>query len=187
MHERPNVLYPAHHKKRGRPSRSDQIEEASAKTAFVIVDLEGTASLLVSYAVSLADFVVIPVQGSQLDAKQAARQMKLIRAQERIAGRTIPFTVLLTRTNPAIVPRTQRNIEDRFNEAHVPLLQTRLYDREAYRAMFSYGGTLSGLVGKGISNLETAIKNAHAYAAEVIQLLRSGGRHVSEQTVKAVA
>ena len=53
----------------------DQIEEASSKTAFVIVDLEGTASLLVSYAVSLADFVVVPMQGSQLDAKQAARQM----------------------------------------------------------------------------------------------------------------
>ena len=72
----------------------DAIEEASGRSAFVIVDLEGTASLMVSYAVSIADFVIIPVQGSQLDAKQAARQMKLIKAQERIVGRTIPFTVL---------------------------------------------------------------------------------------------
>jgi len=29
---------------------------------------------MVSYAISMADFVVIPLQGSQLDAKQAARQ-----------------------------------------------------------------------------------------------------------------
>src|SRR5580704_9658810 len=76
----------------------DEIEAAAAKSSFVIVDLEGTASLMVSYAISMSDFVVIPVQGSQLDAKQAARQMKLIKAQERIAGRTIPFAVLFTRT-----------------------------------------------------------------------------------------
>lgn len=152
----------------------DQIEEAATQTAFVIVDLEGAASLLVSYAISMADFVVIPLQGSQLDAKQAARQMKLIKAQERIAGREIPFAVLFTRTNPAIVPRTQRHIEERFAELGVPVLETRLYDREAYRAMFSYGGTVEGLAGKGVSNLETAVKNARAYAGEVIAHLRAG-------------
>lgn len=151
----------------------DHIETASAQSAFVVVDLEGTASLLVSYAISLADFVVIPVQGSQLDAKQAARQMKLIRAQERIAGRAIPFAMLLTRTNPAITPRTQRHIEQRFAELHVPVLNTRLYDREAYRALFSYGGTLATLAGKGVSNLDVAIKNARAFAAEVIAQLRT--------------
>jgi chromosome partitioning protein len=59
----------------------DQIETASAKATFVIVDLEGTANLLVSYAISFADFVIIPMQGSQLDAKQAGRQIRLIRAQ----------------------------------------------------------------------------------------------------------
>jgi chromosome partitioning protein len=159
----------------------DQIEEASAKTAFVIVDLEGVASLLMSYALSRANFVVIPVQGSQLDAKQAARQMKLIRDQGRVVGRAIPFAVLLTRTNPAIVPRTQRHIEERFSESSVPIFQTRLYDREAFRAMFSYGGTLSGLAGKGVSNLDAAIRNAHAFAAEVIQRLREG------ETIKEVA
>jgi len=52
--------------------------------------------------------------------------------------------MLLTRTHPAISPRTQRHIEQRFAELQVPLLNTRLADREAYRAMFSYGGTLIG-------------------------------------------
>ena len=50
----------------------DMIEEAAAKTAFVVVDLEGTASMTVAYAISRADLVVIPVQGSQLDAAEAA-------------------------------------------------------------------------------------------------------------------
>ena len=162
----------------------DQIEAARTESAFVIVDLEGTASLMVSYAISLANLVIVPMQGSQLDAKQAARRIKLIQAQGRIAGRTIPFTMLLTRTHPAISPRTQRHIEQRFAELQVPLLNTRLADREAYRAMFSYGGTLrSGLAGRHVSNLDLAIKNARLFAGEGAQAVarrqsdqRGGGR-----------
>ena len=161
----------------------DSIEDASSKTTFVIVDLEGTASLMVSYAISMSDFVIIPVQGSQLDAKQAARQMKLIKAQERIAGRSIPFAVLFMRSNPAILPKTQRHIEERFVELSVPILTARLYDREAFRAIFSFGGTLNGLNGKGVSNLATAIRNAREFTAEVLERLRNG----NVSTVKEVA
>ena len=161
----------------------DVIEDAASKTAFVVVDLEGTASLMVSYAISMADFVVIPVQGSQLDAKQASRQMKLIKAQERIAGRAIPFAVLFTRSNPAIQPKTQRHIEERFLELSVPVMETRLFDREAFRAMFSFGGTLSGLSDKGVGGLSTAISNAREFTAEVVERLRAGG----QTTTRAVA
>jgi chromosome partitioning protein len=52
----------------------DIIEEAAKKTSFVIVDLEGTASMMVGYAMSRADLVIIPVQGSHLDAAEAAKR-----------------------------------------------------------------------------------------------------------------
>jgi chromosome partitioning protein len=159
----------------------DQIEEAAEKSSFVIVDLEGTASLMVSYAISMSDFVVIPVQGSQLDAKQAARQMKLIKAQERIGTRTIPFAVLFTRTNPAIMPKTQRFIEERFLELQVPIFATRLYDREAFRAMFSYGGTLSALKDKGVSNLSAALNNALEFTSELVERIRNGNKSVVKE------
>jgi len=159
----------------------DQIEEAAEKSSFVVVDLEGTASLMVSYAISMSDFVVIPVQGSQLDAKQAARQMKLIKAQERIGTRTIPFAVLFTRTNPAIMPKTQRFIEERFLELQVPIFATRLYDREAFRAMFSYGGTLSALKDKGVSNLSAALNNALEFTSELVERLRNGNKSVVKE------
>jgi chromosome partitioning protein len=159
----------------------DQIEDAASKSAFVIVDLEGTASLMVSYAISMSDFVVIPVQGSQLDAKQAARQMKLIKAQERIAGRAIPFAVLFTRSNPAIQPKTQRHIENRFRELSVPVLDARLFDREAFRAIFSFGGSLSSLKDKGISNLPTAIANALEFTSEVVERLRNGNQSTANE------
>ena len=131
---------------------------------------------MVSYAISMSDFVIIPVQGSQLDAKQAARQMKLIKAQERIAGRTIPFVVLFTRSNPAIQPKTQRHIEERFSELLVPIMETRLFDREPFRALFSFGGSLSSLKDKGMSNLPAALANAREFTAEVVERLRNGNR-----------
>ena len=159
----------------------DIIEDAASKTPFVVVDLEGTASLMVSYAISMSDFVVIPLQGSQLDAKQAARQMKLIKAQERIAGRVIPFAVLFTRSNPAIQPKTQRHIEERFLELQVPIMATRLYDREPFRALFSFGGSLSSLHDKGMSNLPAALTNAREFTVEVIERLRNGNRPVEKE------
>jgi len=157
----------------------DAIEEASSRAAFVIVDLEGAANLMVGYAISMADFVVIPVQGSQLDAKQAARQIKLIASQERISGRSIPFAVLLTRVSPAIKPKTQRHIEDRFRELAVPVLETRLYDREAFRAIFSFGGSVAGLADKGVSNLSAAIRNANDFGAEIVEKLRGQKREAA--------
>ena len=151
----------------------DAIEAAAAKTAFVVVDCEGAASLMVSYAISMADFVVIPAQGSQLDARQAGRQMKLIKAQERIAGRAIPFAVLFTRSSPALTPKTQRHIEARFGELEIPVLETRLHDREAFRAIFSFGGTLIGLKDKGVGGLAAANRNANEFATELVERLRN--------------
>ena len=150
----------------------DKIEEAASMTAFVIVDLEGLASLMVSHAISMSDLVVIPVQGSQFDASQAARQIGLIKRTEKRGGRAIPYTVLITRTNPAIMPHTLKHILQSFDERAIPVLKTRLCDREAYRAMFSYGGTLQGLAGKGVANTTVAINNAAEYAAEIVQRLR---------------
>jgi chromosome partitioning protein len=157
----------------------EAIENASHRSAFVIADLEGSASLLVSYAVAMADFVLIPVQGSQMDARQAGRTVKLVGTQSRIGGREIPFALVLTRTSPTIVGRTQRHIEARFNEMALPVLTTRLHDREAFRALFSYGGTVAGLADKAVSNLPSAQENARQFVAEIVERLRGPKREVA--------
>jgi chromosome partitioning protein len=111
----------------------------------VIVDLEGTASMAVTYAISRADLVIVPTQGSQLDAAEAAKAVKLIRQQERAFGRTIPYAILFTRTNAAIRPRTLQHIRDEFKNHNVPALRTPMHEREAFPAIFSFGGTLESL------------------------------------------
>jgi len=152
----------------------ETIEDASIRTAFVIVDLEGTASMTVAYAISRADLVVIPVQGSQLDAAEAAKAIRLIRQQEKAFSRSIPYAVLFTRTSLAIKPRTFRHVRDEFLNHGVPAFQTQMNERDAFRAIFSFGGTLESLDPTQVGNLSAAIGNARAFTAEVIAKLREG-------------
>jgi chromosome partitioning protein len=104
-----------------------------------------------------------------------------IKFQNRLANRPIPFAVLFTRTNPAILPRTQRFIEERFAELKVPIFATKLYDREAFRAIFSYGGSVAGLKEKGVSNRDAAFKNAHELTAELVERLRNGNKTIVKE------
>lgn len=155
----------------------DKIEAAVATTPFVIVDLEGTASKIVVMAVSQADFVIVPTQGSQLDAEQAGRALRVIHQQEKIVRRTLPsyslpYSVLLTRTNPAIRTRTLYHIERRLVAAGIPVFQTELNEREAFKAMFSFRQPLEHLSPADVANLDKAIANAEAFTNEVIETLR---------------
>src|SRR5829696_6566734 len=123
----------------------DEIEAAAARVPFVIVDLEGTASMTVAYAISRADLVIVPVQGSQLDAAEAAKAIRLIRQQEKAFGRAIAYAALLTRTSAAIKPRTLQHIRAELEGAGVPIFETQMHEREAFRAIFSFGGTVDDL------------------------------------------
>lgn len=144
------------------------IEQAEQQTAFVIVDLEGTASLMVAYAMSRADLVIIPTQGSQLDAAEAVKAIRLVKSQEKAFKRTISAIILFTRTSAAIRPRTQKSIESQFVDAGIPVFQTQMLEREAFRSIFSFGGVLSDLDPRQVSNIKGAVANARDFMAEVI-------------------
>jgi chromosome partitioning protein len=150
----------------------DEIEAWSTKVPFVVVDLEGTASMTVAYAISRADLVIIPVQGSQLDAAEAAKAIKLIRQQEKAFARRIAYAVLFTRTSAVIRPRLLGHIRQELRAADVPIFAVQMHEREAFRAIFSFGGTIETLQPSQVSNLAAASSNARAFAAEVIAMLR---------------
>ena len=157
----------------------DCIQEAAAATPFVVVDLEGTASKTAAWAISQADLVLIPTQGSQLDAEQANRAINLVKGAEKAAQRLspaarIPYAVLLTRTNSAIRARTLAHIQKLLLEAGIPVLQTELNEREAFRAMFSFKLTLENLNPSEVANIDKAIANAEALTQEVVEILRKG-------------
>ena len=151
----------------------DTIEKAAILTTFVIVDLEGTASMMAGYAMSRADLVIIPAQGSHLDATEAVKAIKLVRGQERAFQRKIPFAILFTRTSAAIRPRTLQSIETEFRENRIPMFGTQIHEREAYRAVFAFGGTVAGLDPAQVANLDAAKLNARMFAGEVIETLKA--------------
>ncbi len=149
------------------------IDQEAGRVAFVIVDLEGTASRMIPYAMSRSDLVIIPTRGSVLDAVEAVSAIREVRQQEEAFRRTIPAAVLFTCTSAAIRPRTLVSIAYEFAQNNVPVLKTRLHDREAFRALFSFGGTLAGLDPGNVRNVEAAIRNAQEFAQEVVTVLRS--------------
>jgi chromosome partitioning protein len=149
----------------------DQIEAAQQESQFVIVDLEGTANLLVAYAISQSDLIVIPTQASHMDGKGAAQAIKLIRQQEKAMGRKIPFAVVFTRVKAAIRTRTQGNIEEELLSAGIPVYETQLLEREAFRLLFSYGGSLNKLPANTYK-LNDAVMNARSFAGETVALIK---------------
>lgn len=151
----------------------DLIEQAAAKSQFVIVDLEGTASLMVANAIGMSDLVVIPTQGASMDAKGAAKTIRLIRNQERMARRPILHSVLLTRTSAAVTSRALRNVRDQLDKAGIEVFSTSIVERAAYRDIFDYGGLLSELTADQVSNIEKARDNAREFAGEVIAKIKS--------------
>ena len=146
---------------------------------------EGKATGLAGYAIAISDFVIIPVRGSNPDAKQAFRHMGLLKTQERLTGRAIPFAMLFTQTSPALRPKTQRFIEKRLAEENAPVFEVQLVDREAYRAMLSFGGTVAGLAAKGVSGLAAAaaVANANAFVDELLARLSNGNKPIEREEV----
>jgi chromosome partitioning protein len=149
-----------------------QIDEAARQKAFVIVDLEGTASRMVVYAMSRADLVVIPTQASLLDALEAAAAVREVKRQEEAFRRPIRAAILLTRTSAAIRTRMLQGIAEEMREAGVEIFSTQLHDREAYRQLFALGGTVRSLDPKQVRNIDAAAQNGDAFAAEVIAMLQ---------------
>jgi len=166
---------------------ADRIDAAAKESAFVIVDLEGTAATIVAHAISEADFVVVPTQGSQLDAEQAGRAFRLIRAHERGIQKhkpdyKLPYAVLFTRTSVAIQSRETTHIRRSFANAGIPVFKTELNERAAFKAMFAYRQSLSGLSRSEVSNVDKAIENAELFAGEVLQFLRKGHMEEKKET-----
>ncbi|TRD15463.1 ParA family protein [Palleronia caenipelagi] len=149
----------------------EKIDEASERDSFVIVDLEGSANMAVSYAIGRADLVLVPLQGSQLDANEAAKVIRLIEREARAYRRKIPYAAILSRTS-FIKPRTAKHIESEIRGAGIDILPVEMTERDAFKALFSFGGTLYDLTSEEVSSPDKACANAEALAQAVIDHLR---------------
>jgi chromosome partitioning protein len=148
------------------------IRDERARQQFVFVDLEGTASRLVSRAITQADLVLIPLQASGVDARQASRAVALIHEEEEALGdRRIPFRVLLTRTSPIIATKIEKEIVGALTSAELPLMKARLHERQAFKAIFVRRLALHELDPAQVNGLPEALTNVRELADELVDVV----------------
>lgn len=155
---------------------ADKIREAAEQVPFVLVDLEGTAAKIVVYALQQSDYVIIPMRGSHLDAKEAGKAIKLVRDQELAVQRhakdyRLPYAILFTCTPSAYETRNTTGLRTDLENLGIPMFETEMKERDAFKSMFKYQRPLELLDPKLVPGIETAITNAEAVAAEMLTRL----------------
>ncbi len=151
----------------------DDIDDAEESSAFVLVDLEGTASMTVAHAISRADLVIAMSQPSEDDEDELIKTIKLIRRQEKALGRPIPHSVLISRTNAAFLTRMHKAILNDMKENDVDVFECTLNERAAFKAIRTYGGIVHDLDPKQVSGVKNASINVEKFAEEVKRKLKA--------------
>src|SRR5208282_2261112 len=113
-----------------------------------------------------------------LDANEASRAIRVVLQSQKMTRKTKPYAVLLTRTSPSIRTRTQAHIQNGLIGAGIPVLETELNERDAFKAVFSFQQTLDGLSAADVPNLDKAKLNVLQFVHEVLERLAAeeGGR-----------
>ncbi|MDR6710230.1 chromosome partitioning protein [Novosphingobium sp. 1748] len=158
-----------------RPTESEMIgtiDRISKEDQFVIIDLEGSASRMTSRALARSHMVLVPFNLSPIDAELAAQAVKAIQEEEEALERRIPFRLVRSRTNAAIETKTAKRIVDAIRAAELPLLETALVERAAYRDIYEFGLLLCELDNATTSGVRNAITNAAELAQSVVEAMR---------------
>jgi chromosome partitioning protein len=154
----------------GERAIQDEIARAAARAAFVIVDLEGAASRLTSFAIAESDLVIVPTGDEQQDADEAVETLAQIAMEGRARRRPVPAAVLFARTNAAVKSKLERHINAQLRGA-TRVMETELHRRTAFSSLHNAGGGLRALDPAEVGGIDKAIANAQSFAAEVIDML----------------
>ncbi len=152
-------------------SFKEKLDMHRRERQFVFVDLEGTASRLMSRALFRAHLVIIPIQASPTDAELAARAVHLIKDEGESFDKTIPYRVLFTRTSPAIPTKLEKAILAQLQGNEVPHFRTHLNERSAFKSMFFRQADLHELDPAEVNGLPQARENALRLTEELINLV----------------
>jgi len=172
-----------------RPQAEDTVElidQLSGETDYLIIDLEGSKDQIVTFALSRTDLCIIPLDGSPMEARQAAAAVRLVQTTSSMIRAPIAYSLLFTRTNAAFQTTDERDVRQEMEINNIPTLPTRIAKRAPYTRIFRDGVLLSELPGivtnehegktasvtdKAMKQVVAAIKNAHDYAQAVIHAL----------------
>ena len=166
------------------------IDGLSDHADYLIIDLEGSKDQIVTFALSRTDLCIIPLDGSPMEARQAATAVRLVQTTARMIRTKIDYALLFTRTNAAFQSTDERDVRQEMELNNIPTLPIRIAKRAPYTRIFRDGVLLSELPsivteemksksasvsGKAMKQVSGAIENARDYAQTVIAALTKEG------------
>jgi chromosome partitioning protein len=144
------------------------IGELSQIHDFVLIDLEGTASRLLSRAFARSHLILIPLNPSPIDARLAAAAVQLVHEESEALERSIPYRLVYSCYPAAVATRSFRRIDEEIRAERLPTLPEGLV-----RDIFEFAKTLDELTDQMTSGLDRARENAHALAQHVVDALKT--------------
>src|SRR6056297_1290724 len=172
-----------------RPQAEDTvalIDRLDGEVDYLVIDLEGSKDQIVTFALSRTDLCVIPLDGSPMEARQAAQAVRLVQTTASMIRSPIRYILLFTRTNAAFQTTDERDVRQEMELNDIPTLPVRIAKRAPYTRIFRDGVLLSELPDivtqemqgktasvsdKAMKQVASAIDNARDYAQAVIHAL----------------
>ena len=162
------------------------IDDMSETIDYLIIDLEGSKDQIVTFALSRTDLCIIPLDGSPMEARQAATAVRLVQTTSSMIRTPIKYTLLFTRTNAAFQTTDERDVRQEMELNAIPTLPVRIAKRAPYTRIFRDGvllaelpdlvqaehkGKTASMKDKALKQVASAIENAREYAQAVINAL----------------
>ena len=120
------------------------VRDGEAEAEIVLIDVEGSASMVQPIAIGHSNFVLIPANPSAADVEEAVATVQLIADTPTKAGTHAPFGLVWTRFPTGFISRDEAALIEQIAGAGVPIMG-RLYERPAYRSLISFSTTLDKL------------------------------------------
>lgn len=122
----------------------DRIHEDDRDGRMLIIDCQGSASLLNARAMCLADLVLTPLKPKTPDAKKAKDTVRFLAQEEKAIRRKIPHSIVMTQASfvPSVI---QRGIVESLDSSGRDFIRPFLMERVPYAMLFSFGGGLRTL------------------------------------------
>ena len=151
-------------------SLRSEVERARREVDVILIDVEGSKNMTVTFAIGHSDVVIVPANPSAPDVEDAIETVALIRDTADMTGRAIPHAILWTRVPPAIRSREIAALENQVETGGIPTIG-RVFERTAYKSMYSFATTLDGLSADEVPGLEKAKAEAADLAQRVAALI----------------
>jgi chromosome partitioning protein len=140
---------------------------------WIILDTEGSVRGAMAFTTIRPNLVLTPLAGSQLEAVQAIRAWEMVEQFGGRSERRLLHRCVLTRIPAALRPRGLRDVVGQLRSKNIEFLPTPLFEKEAFRALFSTGGGLDEVHRSGVSGVKAARENAAEYVDAVVSVLQS--------------